>query len=266
MPRIHPTACVERAAHIAEEVEIGPYCIVGPHVSIEAGCRLVAHVHVAGHTLLGPGTTIYPFASLGTPPQSVRYRGGPTRLVVGRDCTIREGVTMNTGTEDGGGVTKVGERGFYMANSHVGHDCQVGREVVFANGATLGGHCRIGDYVFLGGLAAVHQYSRIGAHAMISGLAGVRADVIPFGFVIGAVGQLAGLNVLGMKRRKLSRDSMHAARKAYRMLFFGEGGFTSRVDAVEAELGGDAAVAVILAFVREAASRPLLQPRGDYKD
>ncbi len=105
MPRIHPTACVERAAHIAEEVEIGPYCIVGPHVSIEAGCRLVAHVHVAGHTLLGPGTTIYPFASLGTPPQSVRYRGGPTRLVVGRDCTIREGVTMNTGTEDGGGVT-----------------------------------------------------------------------------------------------------------------------------------------------------------------
>jgi UDP-N-acetylglucosamine acyltransferase len=266
MPRIHPTACVERAAHIAEEVEIGPYCIVGPHVSIEAGCRLVAHVHVAGHTLLGPGTTIYPFASLGTPPQSVRYRGGPTRLVVGRDCTIREGVTMNTGTEDGGGVTEVGERGFYMANSHVGHDCHVGREVVLANGATLGGHCRIGDYVFLGGLAAVHQNSRIGAHAMISGLAGVRADVIPFGFVIGAVGQLAGLNVLGMKRRKLSRDSMHAARKAYRMLFFGEGGFTSRVDAVEAELGGDAAVAVILAFVREAASRPLLQPRGDYKD
>ena len=265
MPRVHPTACVERSAEVAEDVEIGPYCIVGAQVSIASGCRLLAHVHLAGHTSVGAQTTIYPFASLGTPPQSVRYRGGPTRLVIGRECAIREGVTMNIGTEDGGGVTEVGERGFYMANSHVGHDCRVGREVVFANGATLGGHCVVGDYVFLGGLSAVHQNSRIGSHAMISGLAGVRADVIPFGFVIGAVGQLAGLNVLGMKRRKFSRDTMHAVRKAYRMLFFGEGEFASRIDRMESELGGDAAVAAILAFVREGASRPLLQPRGDYK-
>jgi len=265
MPSIHPTAYVERAAEIAEDVEIGPYCIVGPHVTIGPGCRLLAHVHVTGHTSLGAGTTIYPFASLGTPPQSIRYRGGPTRLVVGRQCDIRESVTMNIGTEDGGGVTEVGERGFYMANSHVGHDCRVGREVMFANGATLGGHCIVGDHVFIGGLSAVHQFSRIGCHAMIAGLTGVRADIIPFGFVIGSVGQLAGLNVIGMKRRKFSRDSIHAVRKAYRMLFFGEGTFASRIDLVEAELGADAAVAAILAFVREGGSRPLCHPGGGYR-
>ncbi len=266
MPRIHPTACVERAAEIAEDVEIGPYCIVGPDVAIEPGCRLVAHVHLAGHTSVGAGTTIYPFASLGTPPQSVRYRGGPTRLVIGRHCDIRESVSMNIGTEDGGGITEVGERGFYMANSHVGHDCRVGREVVFANGATLGGHCVVGDHVFIGGLSAVHQFSRIGAHAMIAGLTGVRADVIPFGFVIGSVGQLAGLNAIGMKRRKFSHQSVHAVRKAYRMLFFGEGTFANRIDVVEAEFGADTAVAAILAFVREGGSRPLCHPRGDYRD
>jgi len=265
MPSIHPTAYVERAAEIAEDVEIGPYCIVGPHVTIGPGCRLLAHVHVTGHTSLGAGTTIYPFASLGTPPQSIRYRGGPTRLVVGRQCDIRESVTMNIGTEDGGGVTEVGERGFYMANSHVGHDCRVGREVMFANGATLGGHCIVGDHVFIGGLSAVHQFSRIGSHAMIAGLTGVRADIIPFGFVIGSVGQLAGLNVIGMKRRKFSRDSIHAVRKAYRMLFFDEGTFASRIDLVEAELGADAAVAAILAFVREGGSRPLCHPGGGYR-
>jgi UDP-N-acetylglucosamine acyltransferase len=266
MRSIHPTACVERGAEIAEDVEIGPYCVVGPHVAIGPGCRLLAHVHVTGHTSVGAGTAIYPFASLGTPPQSTRYRGGPTRLVIGRQCDIRESVTMNIGTEDGGGVTEVGERGFYMANSHVGHDCRVGREAVFANGATLGGHCIVGDHVFIGGLSAVHQFSRIGSHAMIAGLTGVRADVIPFGFVIGSVGQLAGLNAVGMKRREFSHQSIHAVRKAYRMLFFGEGTFASRIDVVEAELGGDAAVAAILAFVRDGGSRPLCHPGGDYRD
>jgi len=265
MPSIHPTACVERAAEIAEDVEIGPYCIIGPDVAIRPGCRLLAHVHVTGHTSVGAGTTIYPFSSLGTPPQSARYRGGPTRLVVGPQCDIRESVTMNIGTEDGGGLTEVGERGFYMANSHVGHDCRVGREVVFANGATLGGHCVIGDHVFIGGLSAVHQFSRIGSHAMIAGLTGVRSDIIPFGFAVGSLAQLAGLNVVGMKRRKLSHESRHAVHTAYRMLFFGEGTFAGRIDIVEAELGADPAVAAILAFVREGGSRPLCQPR-DHRD
>jgi UDP-N-acetylglucosamine acyltransferase len=227
---------------------------------------LIAHVHVTGKTSIGPRTVIYPFASLGTPPQSVRYRGGATRLVIGADCDIREAVTMNTGTEDGGGLTEVGDHGSYMVNAHIGHDCRVGRHVVFANSATLGGHCTCGDYVFMGGLSAAHQFTRIGAHAMIAGMTGLRGDVIPFGLAIGATGRLAGLNFVGMKRRAFSRETRHAARKAYHMLFFGDGLFAERVDRVAAELGGDAAVAQIVEFVRAGHERALCQPGDHHQD
>src|SRR5262249_4597714 len=140
MPQIHPTACVDASAQVADDAVIGPYCLVGPGVSIGSSCRLVAHVHVTGQTSIGARTQIFPFASLGTPPQSARYRGGDTRLIVGADCNIREGVTLNIGTEDGGGATEVGDRCFMMAGSHVGHDCKVGNDVTFANNAVLGGH------------------------------------------------------------------------------------------------------------------------------
>src|SRR5215470_4079811 len=151
MSDIHPSACVEPTAQLADDVTIGPYCVVGPHVSIASGARLIAHVHLTGHTLVGERTQIYPFASLGTPPQSVRYRGGPTRLVIGADCILRESVTVNIGTEDGGGITEVGDRCYLMAGSHVGHDCKVGSDVQFANNAVLGGHVTVGDFCFLGG-------------------------------------------------------------------------------------------------------------------
>ena len=155
MTVIHATAQVETGAVIGKDVTIGPFCVIGPNVAIGDGCRLVANVHLTGHTTIGPRTVIYPFASLGTPPQSVKYRGGPTRLVVGGDCDIRECVTMNTGTEDDGGVTEVGDHCFLMAGSHVGHDCQVGRDVIIANNVSLGGHVTVGDYVVFGGHAAV---------------------------------------------------------------------------------------------------------------
>ena len=147
MAAIDPTARIEPGAVIGQDVSIGPYCVIGPNVVIGDGCKLVAHVHVAGHTTIGPRTVIYPFASLGTPPQSVKYRGGPTRLVIGAECDIRENVTMNTGTEEVGGVTEVGDRCFLMVGSHVGHDCQVGNDVIFANNVVLGGHVTIGDFV-----------------------------------------------------------------------------------------------------------------------
>src|SRR5262249_20611909 len=137
---IHPTAVVDRGAEIAADAEIGPYCVIGPHVVVETGCRLKAHVHVTGHTVIGARTKVAPFASLGTPPQSVKYRGGPTRLAIGPDCDIRENVTMNTGTEDAGGVTEVGARCFFLVGSHVGHDCRGGNDVTLANNAVLGGH------------------------------------------------------------------------------------------------------------------------------
>jgi UDP-N-acetylglucosamine acyltransferase len=257
---IDPTARIEPGAVIGAGVSVGPYCVVGSQVALADGCRLVAHVHVTGRTSIGPRTIVYPFASLGTPPQSKGYRGGATTLVIGADCDIRESVTMNVGSEDGGGVTTVGDRGFFMANSHVAHDCHVGNDVVFANCATLGGHCVVGDFAFIGGLSAAHQYSRIGAHAMVGGVSGVRSDVIPFGLVNGAVARLEGINLVGLKRRKFPAETISAIRAAYRTLFFGEGVFAARVDAVEAALGRNSAVAEIIAFIRAGRHRPLCQP------
>ena len=167
---IDPSARIEAGAVIGKDVSIGPYCTVGAHVSIGDGCRLIAHVNLTGHTTIGPRTAIHPFASLGSPPQSVSYRGGPTRLVVGADCDIRENVTMNTGTEDDRGVTEVGDHCFFMVGSHVAHDCEVGNHVVFANNILLGGHVTIGDHVVFGGGVAVRQFVRIGEGAMIVGL------------------------------------------------------------------------------------------------
>ena len=266
MTAIDPTARVADGAVVGPQATIGPYCVIGPNVAIGEGCTLVAHVHVAGHTSIGPRTKIYPFTSLGTPPQSVKYRGGPTRLVIGADCQIRESVTMNVGTEDGRGVTEVGDRGFFMAYSHVAHDCQVGHDVTFANSATLGGHCAIGDHVFIGGLSAVHQFTRVGAHAMIAGMTGLRNDVIPFALAIGVVGHLGGLNVIGLRRSGFSRETLHMIRRAYRKLFFGDGLFEARLDAVEAELGHDPAVAQMVAFVRAGSARSLCQPGGRHED
>jgi UDP-N-acetylglucosamine acyltransferase len=255
-------ARVDRAARLADDVEIGPFCVVGPDAELRAGVKLQSHVSVTGVTVIGERTVVYPFASLGSPPQSVSYRGGPTRLVIGTDCIIRESVTMSTGTEDGRGVTTVGDRGFFMAYSHIGHDCQVGDDVVFANGATLGGHCTVGDHVVIGGLSPVHQFIRIGAHAMIGGLTGVRRDVIPFAMASGPDGHLFGINLVGMRRRKFSAESIKAARAAYRRLFYGEGRFDARVETIEKEYGADAAVAQILAFLRTDRKRAIAYPRG----
>ena len=257
MTAIDATARVAPGAVIGKDVSIGPYCVVGPDAAIGDGCRLVAHVHVAGHTTIGPRTTIYPFTSLGTPPQSKRYRGGPTRLVIGAECDLREGVTMNVGTEDGGGITTVGDRGFFMANSHVAHDCHVGNDVVFANSATLGGHCEIGDGVVIGGLSAVHQFTRIGTGAMIGGMSGVRGDVIPFGLATGSHAHLAGLNVVGLKRRNFSRERIHVLRGAYHRLFLGDGQFAVRVEQVAREFAADETVMRIVDFVRTGEHRPL---------
>jgi UDP-N-acetylglucosamine acyltransferase len=262
MPDIHASAVVAPGADIAPDVEIGPYCVIGAHVTIEPGCRLIAHVHVTGHTTIGARTVVYPFASLGTPPQSVKYRGGPTRLNIGADCDLREAVTMNIGTEDGGGLTEVGHRCFFMTGSHVGHDCRVGNDVVFANNATLGGHVVIGDNVILAGLSAVHQFGRVGEGAMIAGLAGVRGDIIPFGVAANSYAELVGLNVVGLRRRGVSRTRILGLRRAYRMLFFGEGVFRDRLDTVARAFAEEPLVDQVIAFIRAGGARPLTGPSG----
>lgn len=253
---IDPSARVEAGAAIGSNVTIGPYCTIGANVRIGDGCRLVAHVNLTGRTTVGARCVIHPFASLGSPPQSFGYRGGPTTLEIGADCDIRENVTMSTGTEDGGGKTQVGDGCFFMVGSHVGHDCHVGKKVVFANNTVLGGHVTIGDNVVFGGGVAVRQFVRIGEGAMIVGLSGVRADVIPFAMAQGPLANLVGLNVVGMRRRGLSKAEIHRVRAAYEALFFGDGEFRSRIDTVAAAYSDDVQVGKIIAFIR-AGKRPL---------
>jgi UDP-N-acetylglucosamine acyltransferase len=258
---IDPTARVADGARIGQGVEIGPFCLVGPQVELGPGVRLIAHVSVTGVTTIGEGTVVYPFASLGTPPQSVHYRGGATRLVIGTRCELRENVTMNTGTEDGGGVSRIGNRSVFMVGSHVGHDCQVGDGVTLANNVALGGHVWLGDGAFLGGQAAVHQNVRVGEGVMVAGLTGVAHDLIPFGFASGQIGFLAGLNIVGLTRRGASRAELHRLRKAYRTLFFGAGLFADRIDAVERQFAQDPLVGKIIAFIRAGGKRALMHPR-----
>ena len=261
MTKIDSTARVADGVRIGAGVEIGPYCVIGPNAVLGDGCRLIAHVYVDGRTTIGPRTIVHPFASLGTPPQSVHYKGEASRLSIGADCVIREHVTMNTGTTGGHMETRVGDRGFFMVGAHVGHDCTVGDDVVFANNATLGGHCSIGNFVFIGGLSAVHQFVRVGEHAVIGGVVGLRHDVIPFA-AVDSGGRLGGLNLVGLKRRGFSREAIHALRRAYRMLFFGEGTLAGRVETVVKAYAGDANVMRIVEFVRAAGKRRMVTPRG----
>jgi UDP-N-acetylglucosamine acyltransferase len=257
MSAIDSTARVAATASIGREVTIGPYCVVGADVVLGDGCRLIAHVHLTGHTSIGPRTVIHPFASLGSPPQSVKYRGGPTRLMVGADCDIRENVTMSIGTEDDRGVTEVGERCFFMAGSHVAHDCAVGNDVVFANNVALGGHVSVGDHTVFGGNAVVRQHLRVGEGAMIAGASGVRADVIPFGCAQGPLANLVGLNVVGLRRRGVAREEIRRLRQAYQALFFGPSAFRERVERVAAEFADQPMVARVVAFIRAGGTRPL---------
>lgn len=259
---IDPTARVADGARLSPDAEIGPYCIVGSQVELQSGVRLLAHVHITGVTTVGQGTVVYPFASLGTPPQSVHYRGSATRLTIGSGCELREGVTMNTGTEAGGGTTRVGDRCSFMVGSHVGHDCVVGNDVTFANNVVLGGHVTVGNHTFLGGHVAIHQFVRIGEGVMMAGMSAARDDIIPFGFALGQTGALVGLNIVGLRRRGASKDEMHRLRRAYRSLFFVEGRLTDRIDAVEREFAGDPIVGKIVAFIRAGGKRPLMRPRA----
>ena len=258
---IDPTARVAEGARLGAGVEIGPFCLVGPQVEIGTGARLISHVTVTGATTIGAETVIYPFTSLGTPPQSVHYRGGATRLVIGARCQLREGVTMNTGTEDGGGITRVGDRCFLMVGSHVGHDCHLGNDVTFANNVVLGGHVSVGDYTFLGGHVAIHQFVRIGEGVMMAGMSAARDDIIPFGFALGQTGALVGLNTVGLRRRGATKAELHRLRRAYRSLFFAEGRIAERIEAVAKEFADDPLVGKVIAFIRAGGKRPLMRPR-----
>ena len=258
---IHPSAIVEDGAKIGESCRIGPFCIVGGEVVLGEACELKSHVVVTGRTVIGPRTRIFPFASIGHAPQDVKYAGEPSTLTIGADCTIREGVTMNPGTAGGAMKTIVGERCILLANSHVAHDCVVGNSVVFSNNVMLAGHCTIQDFVIIGGGAGVHQFVRIGQHAFIGGMSAIENDVIPYGMAVGNRAHLAGLNIIGLRRRGFTREQIHDIRRAYRLLFADEGTLAERVDDVAEEFATHPFVHEILDFIRAGKDRALCTPR-----
>ena len=260
-PVIHPSAVVSAGASLAAGVSIGPFCLVGENAVLGEGVILHSHVVVTGHTTIGPRTQIYPFAALGHPPQDMKYRGEVSQLIVGADCIIREGVTMHPGTAGGGLITRTGDRCWFLAQSHVAHDCKVGNNVIFSNNVMLAGHCQVGDYVIISGGAGVHQFARIGAHAFVGGIAGIENDVIPYGMAIGNRASLAGLNIVGLKRRGFDREQIHALRRAYRTLFASEGTLKERVERVAQEFADQPAVIEIVDFVRAGGERSLVTPR-----
>lgn len=257
---VHPTAIVEDGAALGAGVRIGPWCRVSAHASLGDGVELKSHVVVASRTEIGARTIVHPFAVLGGPPQHLGYRGEPTRLKIGADCVIREHSTLNLGTVAGRGETVVGDNCFLMTGSHVAHDCIIGSNVIFANNATLGGHVVIGDFVFLGGLCAIHQFCRVGAYAFVGGCAGVPTDIIPYASATGNHATLAGLNIVGMKRRGMPRAAMHDLRAAYRMLFAPQGSFQERLDDVARKFACSEEVMRVVDFIREDTKRPLMAP------
>lgn len=258
--RIHPSSVIEPGAVIGDRAEIGPFCVVGPEVSIGADVVLKSHAVVTGRTEVGEGCVIFPGAVVGEIPQDLKFRGEKTRLVVGKRNRIREGATLNTGTEGGGGVTRVGDDCLFMTGSHVGHDAQVGNRVILANQAALAGHCIIADDVIIGGLSGIHQFVRIGRGAIIGAVTMVTNDVMPYGLVQAPRGELDGLNLVGLKRKGVQRSDITALRAAFQMLAQGEGAFMDRVKRLGDETSSPY-VQEIVDFLLAESDRHFLTPR-----
>ncbi|TDL83559.1 acyl-ACP--UDP-N-acetylglucosamine O-acyltransferase [Palleronia sediminis] len=257
--RIHPSALIEDGAEIGAGASVGPFSVIGPRVVLGEGVTVKSHAVIAGITRIGAGTTVFPFAVVGEQPQDLKFSGEETRLEIGARCSIREHVTMNPGTRGGGGVTRVGDDGLFMAGCHVAHDCQVGNRVIMVNNSALAGHCRIGDGAIIGGLSGVHQWVRIGRGAIIGAVTMVTADVIPHALVQAPRGELEGLNLVGLKRGGVGRDDITALRAAFQMLKQGEGAFQDRARRLQDETSSDY-VREICEFILAPSDRGHLTP------
>ena len=227
---INKHSIIHKNAKIGKNVKIGPFCSIGKNVTIEKNCTIHSHVLIDGKVTIGENTQIFPFASIGTVPQDLKYKGEFTSVKIGKNCRIREYVTINLGTDGGGGITSVGNDCLLMIGTHVAHDCQIGNNVIFANHSTLAGHVIVENNVVVGALSAIHQFCRIGEGAMIGGMSGVTADVIPFSTVLGNRAKLSGLNVLGLKRRNIKKKEILELRKIFQYIFYEkEGTLKNRV-------------------------------------
>jgi len=249
VPNAHPTAIIHPGAQLADDVTVGPYTVIGEQVVVGAGTRIDGHVIVEGRTTIGINCQIFPFCSIGQPPQDLKYEGEPTRLVVGDHNVFREYVTLNLGTSSGGGATTLGDHNFLMAYVHVAHDCHIAHHTVLANAATLAGHVSIGDWAIVGGLVAVHQFVRIGMHAMIGGSSGLGQDVPPYLIAAGRPATLYGLNAIGLKRRGFDNEQVQALKQAYQMLFRSKLKRKDAIKAVTDKWGGNTEIMALVQFI-----------------
>jgi UDP-N-acetylglucosamine acyltransferase len=257
---IHPSSIVEEGAQIGGGVRIGPFCHISADAVIGDGVELVSHVSVMGATTIGASTKVYPMATLGAPPQNTKHKGGRTTLVIGANCTIREGVTMHVGTDTSRGETTVGDNGNFLAYAHIAHDCVVGNNATFANGATLGGHCEIGNNVYIGGLSAVHQFVRVGDNAFLGGCSAFVGDVIPYAIAVGNRASLRGLNIIGLKRAGLPRAEIYLLRKAYRTIFDRSRTVSENVELAKVEFASSPTAMKIIDFISSRGKRHYAVP------
>ena len=263
--KIHPTAIISSNAKIAQNVEVGAYSVIGDDVKIGEGTIIKSHVVIEGDAEIGKNNVIFPFVVIGVAPQDLKFRGEKSKVIIGDNNKIREHVTIHLGTEDGAMVTKIGSNCLLMVGVHIAHDCVVGNNVILANNATLAGHVEVGDHVVIGGLSAVHQFVRIGSGAMIGGMSGVENDVIPNGLVMGERASLAGLNLVGLKRRNVSREEIHALRNFFKKLFSEKNNnFSKRVEDLAQEFPSEV-VNQVVSFVKNESSRSFCQPKKNHQ-
>lgn len=260
MTIIHPTALIDPGAQLGPDVEIGPFSIIGPNVRIGARTKVKGHVVVEGHTTIGEDNTLFQFASIGAPPQDLKYRGEPTTLVIGSRNVIREYVTLHPGTATGTTTTVIGDDNLFMCSSHVAHDCRVGSRNVFANSATLAGHVEVGDSVIIGGLVGVHQFTRVGDLSFLGAGSMVSKDVPPFSMAQGDRCHLRGLNLIGVRRAGISAAEIALIKRAHRHLFWHGGGIAEKLETLAPDLKSSPIVERILAFVR-GSKRGFISPR-----
>ncbi|RCL02064.1 MAG: UDP-N-acetylglucosamine acyltransferase [Candidatus Tokpelaia sp. JSC189] len=262
--QIHPTACVEAGAQLGENAIIGPFCYIGRDVVLGDNCEVMNHVTIIGTTTIGSGSKIYPHAVLGADPQNNKHKGGRTTLKIGKNCIIREGVTMHRGSDNSLGRTIVDDNCMFLAYAHVAHDCILGHHVTFSNNVMIGGHVMIGNHVIIGGGGAVHQFVRVGHYAFVGGLAALTADLIPYGMAIGVHAWLGGLNIIGMKRSGLQRNEIHALRHAVSMLFDRTKPIRERAVDVQAVYSQSKAVADMITFISADSKRSFCTPKIDF--
>ena len=257
---IHTSSIVEKSAKISKNVKIGPFCYIGPKVQLGENVELVSNVHIEGNTFIGNGTKIFPFASIGTQPQDLKYKNEPNSLSIGQNNIIREYVTINPGTSGGGSKTLIGDNCLFMISSHVAHDCKIGNNVIIANNVPLGGHVTIDDSVIIGGNSAVQQFTRIGRLAMIGGMTGVLKDVIPFGLSIGNRNFLQGLNLIGLRRHKYENQKIIGLDKAFKEIFASKNLFDN-LSKINGEYKDNELVGEVIKFIEKDKKRPICSPQ-----